>query len=206
MWYEHTDPVTASRVEAWEFMVGGGASSNQLNSRFSTQDPAGNTPDNAQVMRALRNLRDFLHSFDFVKMRADKSFVISGVPDGVYCRGLSQVGEQYALYHHHSELARDQMYYIVHPGHYQETFVVALPGGTYREDWVDPASGSVISSATFAHQGGRKELRTFAIWDQIKLITSPVTTLVTGLAASMGSLLSLCAAKGQRLRPLIHES
>ena len=160
MWYQHTDPVTASRVEAWEFMVGGGASFNQLNSRFSTQDPAGDTPDNAQVMSALRNLRDFIHSFDFVKMQADKSFVISGVPDGAYCRGISQPGEQYALYHHHSELARDQMYYIVHPGHYQETFVVALPAGTYREDWVDPASGSVISSTTFSHQGGRKELDT----------------------------------------------
>lgn len=50
----------------------------------------------------------------------------------------------------------------------------------------------------------------FAIWDQIKMISSPVTTLVTGLAASMGSILSLCAAKGRRLatpnaRILIHQ-
>jgi ATP-dependent Clp protease, protease subunit len=50
----------------------------------------------------------------------------------------------------------------------------------------------------------------FAIWDQIKMISSPVTTLVTGLAASMGSILSLCAAKGRRLatpnaRIMIHQ-
>ncbi len=50
----------------------------------------------------------------------------------------------------------------------------------------------------------------FAIWDQIKLITSPVTTLVTGLAASMGSVLSLAAAKGRRFatphsRIMIHQ-
>lgn len=50
----------------------------------------------------------------------------------------------------------------------------------------------------------------FAIWDQIKMISSPVTTLVTGLAASMGSILSLCAVKGRRLatpnaRILIHQ-
>ena len=38
----------------------------------------------------------------------------------------------------------------------------------------------------------------FAIWDQIKMLTSPVATLVTGLAASMGSLLSLVAKKGRR--------
>lgn len=50
----------------------------------------------------------------------------------------------------------------------------------------------------------------FAIWDQIKMITSPVTTLVTGLAASMGSILSLCAAPGRRFatphsRIMIHQ-
>ncbi len=38
----------------------------------------------------------------------------------------------------------------------------------------------------------------FAIWDQIKLLSSPVSTLVTGLAASMGSVLSLAAKKGRR--------
>lgn len=50
----------------------------------------------------------------------------------------------------------------------------------------------------------------FAIWDQVQLISSPVTTLVTGLAASMGSVLSLCAAPKRRFatskaRILIHQ-
>lgn len=50
----------------------------------------------------------------------------------------------------------------------------------------------------------------FAIWDQVKLITSPVTTLITGLAASMGSVLSLCAAPKRRFatenaRIMIHQ-
>jgi ATP-dependent Clp protease, protease subunit len=50
----------------------------------------------------------------------------------------------------------------------------------------------------------------FAIWDQFKLVSSPVVTLVTGLAASMGSLLSLVAGKGKRLatpnsRIMIHQ-
>lgn len=49
-----------------------------------------------------------------------------------------------------------------------------------------------------------------AIWDQIKMITSPVTTLVTGLAASMGSVLSLSAAPSRRFatpnaRIMIHQ-
>lgn len=50
----------------------------------------------------------------------------------------------------------------------------------------------------------------FALWDQIKMITSPVTTLITGLAASMGSILSLVADKGRRFatpncRIMIHQ-
>lgn len=50
----------------------------------------------------------------------------------------------------------------------------------------------------------------FAIWDQVKMISSPVTTLITGLAASMGSVLSLCAAPKRRFatpnaRLMIHQ-
>jgi len=50
----------------------------------------------------------------------------------------------------------------------------------------------------------------FAIWDQVKMISSPVTTLVTGLAASMGSILSLCASPKRRFatpnaRIMIHQ-
>jgi ATP-dependent Clp protease, protease subunit len=50
----------------------------------------------------------------------------------------------------------------------------------------------------------------FAIWDNIKLLKCPVYTIVTGLAASMGSLLSLVAKKGKRFatknsRIMIHQ-
>jgi ATP-dependent Clp protease, protease subunit len=50
----------------------------------------------------------------------------------------------------------------------------------------------------------------FAVWDQVKMITSPIITLVSGLAASMGSVLSLCASQGKRFatpnsRIMIHQ-
>lgn len=50
----------------------------------------------------------------------------------------------------------------------------------------------------------------FAIWDQVQMLSSPVTTLVTGLAASMGSVLSLCASPKRRFstpnaRFMIHQ-
>ncbi len=50
----------------------------------------------------------------------------------------------------------------------------------------------------------------FAVWDQTKMITSPIITLVTGLAASMGSILSLAASPKKRFatpnsRFMIHQ-
>lgn len=50
----------------------------------------------------------------------------------------------------------------------------------------------------------------FAIWDTIKLLSCPVYTVVTGLAASMGSLLLLAGEKGKRFatensRIMIHQ-
>jgi ATP-dependent Clp protease, protease subunit len=50
----------------------------------------------------------------------------------------------------------------------------------------------------------------FAIWDQCKMISCPITTIVTGMAASMGSILMLAAPKGRRFatpkaRVMIHQ-
>jgi ATP-dependent Clp protease, protease subunit len=38
----------------------------------------------------------------------------------------------------------------------------------------------------------------WAIWDQLKMMRFPLTTVVTGVAASMGSVLALTAPKGRR--------
>ena len=42
--YRKGDAVAASRVEAWEFIVGGGASFNHLNSLYTIENPAGRLP------------------------------------------------------------------------------------------------------------------------------------------------------------------
>jgi ATP-dependent Clp protease protease subunit len=49
-----------------------------------------------------------------------------------------------------------------------------------------------------------------AVYDTMRLISSPITVVVTGMAASMGSILLCAAAKGKRLifphgRVLIHQ-
>jgi hypothetical protein len=157
-WYKG-DKVAASRVEAWEFMVGGGAGFNHLNGQFTVANPRGDTPDNAQVLRALQSLKGFLESFDFIKMRPDKGFVVNGVPAGAYCRAISEPGRQYAVYLHHSTGGRGGAYTVT-PGKYTERLKVSLPAGRYRAEWVEPATGSVLRSDTFEHGGGERTLTT----------------------------------------------
>jgi hypothetical protein len=48
----------------------------------------------------------------------------------------------------------------VTPGNYVENLGLGLPGGTYKADWVDPASGSVLGSETFTHHGGNRTFTT----------------------------------------------
>ena len=158
VWYKG-DRVASSRVEAWEFIVGGGASFNHLNGLYTIHDPAGATAENAQVCRALQHLGVFMNSFDFVRMRQDKSVRLVGAAQNALCRCSSEPGRQYALYLHHSIGERTAVY-TVQPGSYTEVIEIPMPAGTYRADWIVPASGAVVRTETIAHGGGDCTLTT----------------------------------------------
>ena len=73
-------------------------------------------------------------------------------------------------------------------------------------EYASPTAGVVL---VINSPGGAVDAG-FAIWDQLKMMSFPLTTLVTGLAGSMGSVLALCAQKGRRFatprsRFLIHQ-
>jgi len=156
-WYEG-DRAGDVRVEAWEFMVGGGSSFNNLNGMYTVRDPAGKAAENAAVLQSMQSLKQFIEGFHFLKMRPDRSFVVSGMPAGTHYRGISERGKQYALYHHHSKL-KPYVYKVV-PGAYQERLILDLPTGTYRADWVSPSTGVVLGTETFTHPGGRRSVST----------------------------------------------
>jgi hypothetical protein len=158
IWYEG-DKIGASRTEAWEFMVGGGSSFNQLNGLFTVENPAGNTPENDRLLSSLRNLKQFVESFDYMRMAPDPALVADGLPKGAFARGMSEPGKQYSLYMHHST-TRWENAYRVQPGNYRETLQLQLAQGKYKADWVDPATGKVLASESFQHEGRLKSLTT----------------------------------------------
>ncbi len=152
IWYEG-DKIAASRVEAWEFILGGGAGFNHLNGLFSTVNPTAEGTGNEPVLQALKNLMHFMGRLDFVKMQRDPGLVSGSLPQGFLARGISEPGRQYALYLHHSKLP-DGGKYVVQPGDFELLLELALSPGNYQFEWVDPASGVVILAEEIDHAGG----------------------------------------------------
>ena len=152
LWYAG-DKVGDSRVEAWEFIVGGGAAFNHLNGRYTVENPAGKSPENERVLRALSSLKRFMEGFDYVRMAPDRDFLVSGASAPEFHRGLSEPGKQYALYIHHSSEKVGGSYTVV-PGDYREKLAVKLPSGRYHAEWVDPETGLVRGSEELNHEGG----------------------------------------------------
>ena len=79
-WYTG-DREAASRVEAWELISGEvGPVSITSTARSPFTNPAGRDPNSDKVLAALSNLRAFIESFDFLRMKRDTTSVTGGVP------------------------------------------------------------------------------------------------------------------------------
>ena len=94
------------RMEGWDFILAGGGLFNHLDYSFvaGQEDGTFQYPDSQPggggpaLRRQFKILSDFIHGFDFVKMRPDNSVVKAGVPDGVSARALVEPGRAYAIY------------------------------------------------------------------------------------------------------------
>ncbi len=157
------DKIAASRVEAWEFLVGGGAAFMQLNGLYSTFNPGAAGTENSQLLEQLKILKSFMLSFDYSRMKQDTFFIVSGVPRDAFARAISEPEKQYALYIHHSaygcwywEPMQMGSCYKVNQGNYEETLVLNIGPGKYLAEWIDPATGKVIRADHFTHDGGNR--------------------------------------------------
>jgi hypothetical protein len=94
------------RTEAWDFIIAGGALFNHLDYSFvaghedgtfaySASQPGGGNP---QFRREMKILRDFIHGFDFLRMKPDNSVIKGGVPAGGTARALVDPAKGIAIY------------------------------------------------------------------------------------------------------------
>jgi len=97
---------TAYRAEAWDFLLAGGALFNHLDYSFTVghedgtyqypaTQPGGGNPT---LRRQFGILRDFIHRFDFVRMKPDNSVIKGGIPPGGTARALVEPGRACAIY------------------------------------------------------------------------------------------------------------
>jgi hypothetical protein len=135
---------THYRMEAWEFMLAGGALYNNLDYSFvaghergdfvyPAKQPGGG---NADLRKQFRILREFIVGFDFVRLKPDTSFIKSGVPARTHVHALAENGKQYGAYFFSGTNAAPPALALT----------LALPPGDYRAEWVDVFTGRTAKS------------------------------------------------------------
>ena len=138
---------THYRMEGWQFMLAGGGLFNNLDYSFVAGHERGdfvypkNQPGggNAAYRSQLRILKDFLHQFDFLKMKPENGAIRSGLPDKAKAYALVEEGRQYAIYLF---------------GGPQANLQLDLPQGNYSAEWLNPVTGKIEKKEALNHNGG----------------------------------------------------
>jgi hypothetical protein len=163
-WYAH--PVEESRVEGWYGMLGGLAGLIHLNSDFSTFNPsAKGTSTETEILPQKRVLLQFMHSLDFVKMTKFTEFQAAN--SGVLTRAIAEPGKQYAVYFFHGSRKWDDWpqgatssRFNADLNWFTDSLTIDVPPGTYRVEWINPASGALIEASSRECKGGNCLLQT----------------------------------------------
>jgi len=150
----------AYRLEGWDFIIAGGGVYDNLDYSFTVGSENGTAKIDAPggggpvFRRQLEILKDFINSFDFIRMKPDNSIIKAGIPDKATARALVEAGRNYATY--------------INGGSKAE-LVVELSRGVYRAEWVNTKTGSVDKQNTFRHAGGNRTLDSPKYVDDIAL-------------------------------------
>ena len=147
----HEGTVTRDRRrEAWAFILSGGAVYNNLDWSFALDDPTGTGKveqpggryNGEELRKQLRVLKDFIESFDFIRMFPN-SWIVQSIPPGATAYALVQPGAAYAVY--------------VLDGK-QSTFSLDVGSGRYRAEWLNPRTGAIDKTQELQHGGGKLNL------------------------------------------------
>jgi len=154
-----SDP-KAYRLEGWDFIIAGGGVYNNLDYSFTVGSEDGSADIDAPggggpvFRKQLEVLKDFINSFDFIKMKPDNTIIKSGIPEKATARALVEPGRAYAIY--------------INGGN-QVDLVLALDRGAYNAEWVNTKTGSVEKRESFRYGGGNQTLSSPKYTDDIAL-------------------------------------
>ncbi len=153
------------RMEGWDFLLAGGGLYNNLDYSFTAghEDGTFALPDKQpggggkELRKQLRVLKDFIHGFDFVKMKPDEKTVRGETPEGLSVRGLSEPGKQYAFYLRPRVPKKDEKVEVKARKAGEVVLRLALPAGEDRAEGLEPASGQVVKDESFTADDKERE-------------------------------------------------
>ena len=156
---EGTDDLPGiTRLESWEFMIGGGAGYNQLNGYYIPSNPSGENKMNRKLLSGLQNLKTFLEGFDFIKMTRDRE-TVREVSTGASVNIISEKGRQYALYLHHSfPVLKGGSYYTPNYGNYEPVLTLHLEKGNYTVTFIEPETLNVLKKTSITSDGSQTKI------------------------------------------------
>jgi hypothetical protein len=138
------------RTDGWEFILAGGGVYNHLDYSYTAQHPDGTAPVKTSpggggrtLRKQLAILKQFIESFDVLRLRPDNAVIRAGVPAGTTACALAEEGKAYAVYL---------------KGGAQVNLELAVPAGRYRAEWLNPRTGAIDKHEEVAHQGSRLTL------------------------------------------------
>jgi len=159
----------AYRMEGWDFIIAGGGLYNNLDYsfvaghedgtfRYPKSQPGGGSP---VLRRQLRILSEFIHGFDYLKMKPDNSVVKGGAGAGISVRALVEPGRAYAIYIRSAPGAKESKPV--------EALIVELPRAEYRIEWVNVLDGAILRQEQLEHSGGEAALMAPKYQDDVAL-------------------------------------
>jgi hypothetical protein len=157
-----TSPYSAAdvRVEGWWFLLSGGAGFINLNGEYHRGQEAGGKETRIVIVPQKRILLDFMNRLDLAGLSRFTDF--DGVPADAFAGAIAETGKQYALYiFHGANDGKWGAHFAAKTGSYRDTLTLkAVPAGTYRMEWIDPATGADLSNDEIRWAGGDLPLAT----------------------------------------------
>lgn len=143
---------THYRMEGWEFILAGGGLYSNLDYSFTVgsedgmfqyppKQPGGGSRTFREQMRVLKQ---FIHGFDFVRMKPDATVIKGGLPAKGKAHVLAESSKQYAIYLFGGPEAK---------------LSLALPAGKYKAEWVSPVTGDVVRNEMVTASGAPTEVQ-----------------------------------------------
>jgi hypothetical protein len=145
----------AYRVQAWQYLIAGGALTMGLDYSFTAnhedgtfavpaRQPGGGS---AALRKQLGILHSFMNGLDFIQMVPAPAVIKAGLPRDASASTLAQQGRSYAIYIHHGREVNKgdftKVQYAVDATQREIVLTLDLPSGAYVVEWVSTKTGEI---------------------------------------------------------------